>query len=132
MKLRKPFLTLMVLFGVLFPAFSMTDQSSGDNFNIFIGLFELPFLFMALIFSFLTANALKGGKFGSGMSLLAWGFLVMAVGHLHMQIDHHLGFNLFNTLFGNLGGKIAWFIALVVTWGLSGLGFYRIWKTSKI
>ena len=86
---------------------------------------------MALVFSFINAKALKGGKFGSGMNYLAWGFLVMAVGHLHMQIDYHFGFNLFDTLLGDVGGKVAWYIALVATWGLSGLGFYQIYKASK-
>jgi hypothetical protein len=95
------------------------------------GVMELPFLFISLFFAFSTAKALKGGKFGKGMNLLAWGFLVMAVGHLHMQAEHFYGFNLFKNIFGEMGGYIAWFIALVVTWGFSGLGFYSIYKASK-
>lgn len=79
----------------------------------------------------MTASALRGGKFGKGMTYLAWGFLVMAVGHLHMQLDFHLNFNLFETLLGDIGGMVAWFIALIFTWGLSGYGFYLIWKVSK-
>ncbi|GJM63120.1 hypothetical protein [Persicobacter diffluens] len=98
----------------------------------FLGGMELPFLGIALIFSFLTANRLKGGRFGAGMQLMAWGFLVMAIGHLHMQVDHFYGFNLFNTLFGAVGGQIAWFLALMVTWGLSGFGFYKIYHASKV
>jgi hypothetical protein len=74
---------------------------------------------------------MKGGKFGKGMTFMAWGFLVMAVGHLHMQIEHYYGINIFKTLFGSISGSIAWFVALVVTWGLSGLGFYSIYKASK-
>lgn len=62
---------------------------------------------------------------------MAWGFLVMAVGHMHMQADHFFGINLFNSVLGYVGGNVAWFIALVVTWSLSGLGFYSIYKASS-
>jgi hypothetical protein len=62
---------------------------------------------------------------------MAWGFLVMAFGHLHMQIEHYYGINIFKSLLGSISGSIAWFVALAVTWGLSGLGFYSIYKASK-
>lgn len=104
----------------------------GVGIEEIFGLLELPFLVMAVVFSFLTAGRLKGGKFGKGMQLLAWGFLVMAVGHLHMQVDHVYGYNLFNNLFGNSIGRYVWFVALMATWGLSTLGFYQIYKASKL
>ena len=94
-------------------------------------LFELPFLFLSLIFAFLTARELKGGIFGRGMWLLAWGFLIMAIGHLHMQVDMHFGFNLFESLLGATGGSIAWGLALMLTWALSGVGLYQMYRASK-
>ncbi len=96
------------------------------------GLLEMPFLAIALIFSFLTATRLKGGKFGSGMTLLAWGFVVMALGHLHMQIAHIFDYNIFKNIFGDTFGNYIWFVALILTWGLSALGFFKIYKASKI
>jgi hypothetical protein len=102
-----------------------------SSMSYWFGVMELPFLFIAVLFAFLTAHAMKGGKFGKGMTFMAWGFLVMAVGHLHMQIEHYYDINIFKTLFGSISGSIAWFVALVVTWGLSGLGFYSIYKASK-
>jgi hypothetical protein len=124
-----------------FSAFSQADCSvlqvnsgairASSTLSYWSGVMELPFLFISIFFAFSTASALKGGKFGKGMNLLAWGFLVMAVGHLHMQAEHFYGFNLFKYLLGEIGGSIAWFIALVVTWGFSGLGFYSIYKASK-
>ena len=101
------------------------------TFGYWFGVMEFPFLFISVFFAFSTSRALKGGRFGKGFNLLAWGFLVMAIGHLHMQVDHFFGFNLFNTLLGTLYGSIAWFAALVLTWGLSGLGFYSIYKASR-
>lgn len=99
--------------------------------NYWFGVMELPFLFIAVFFAFMTAYALRGGKFGKGMTYMAWGFLVMAVGHLHMQIEHYYGVNIFMTLLGQVSGSVAWFIALIVTWALSGLGFWSIYKASK-
>ncbi len=107
------------------------DATHASNMSYWFGVMELPFLFIAVLFAFLTAYALKGGKFGKGMTFMAWGFLVMAIGHLHMQIEHYYGVNIFKYLLGSMSGSIAWFIALVVTWGLSGLGFYSIYKASK-
>jgi len=99
--------------------------------NYWFGVMELPFLFISVFFAFMTAYALRGGKFGKGMTYMAWGFLVMAVGHLHMQIEHYYGINIFKSVLGQVSGSVAWFIALIVTWGLSGLGFWSIYKASK-
>jgi hypothetical protein len=99
--------------------------------SYWFGVMELPFLFIAVFFAFLTAHALRGGRFGKGMTYMAWGFLVMAVGHLHMQIEHYYGINIFKSVLGQISGSVAWFIALVVTWGLSGLGFWSIYKASR-
>ncbi|MCK8522142.1 hypothetical protein M0D21_11215 [Aquimarina sp. D1M17] len=109
-----------------------THSTAGLNAEQIFGLLEMPFLAIALIFSFLTATKLKGGKFGSGMTLLAWGFVVMALGHLHMQIAHIFNYNIFKNLFGETPGNYIWFVALILTWGLSALGFYKIYKASKI
>ncbi|WP_109298750.1 hypothetical protein [Aquimarina sp. AU474] len=112
------------------------DHSASTNTSMgaeqIFGLLEMPFLAIALVFSFLTATRLKGGKFGSGMTLLAWGFVVMALGHLHMQIAHIFNYNIFKNIFGDIVGNYIWFVALILTWGLSALGFYKIYKASKI
>lgn len=99
--------------------------------DLLIRLLELPFLFGCVYFAFRTAHALRGGIFGKGMRLLAWGFLVMAVGHLHLQIAEYTGFDIFRTLLGSLGGSILWVLALLLTWGLSGYGFYRIYRAAE-
>jgi len=108
---------------------SMTSQSV--NIGYWSGIMEIPFLLISVVFAFATAQALKGGKFGKGMNLIAWGFVVMAIGHFHMQIEHFYNYNILKGLLGEAGGTLAWFIALVLTWGFSGLGFYSILKASK-
>lgn len=93
-------------------------------------IFEVPGLLMAVVLAFLTANALKGGRFGSGMAFIAWGLLVMAVGHLHMQLEHQFGMDLFTRLLGASGGALAWVVALLVTWVLTGIGFFKLYRAS--
>lgn len=129
LKLLLSVLTLMSL-----SHHGQAQDLSGSTITIkeWFGILELPFLIVCLFFAFRTAHALKGGVFGNGMLLLAWGFLVMAIGHLHMQLDHFFNFNLFNHFFGSSFGNKLWFVALVVTWALSSLGFYRIYQASKV
>jgi hypothetical protein len=144
MKNPKPFALLLIVGLIIFsiPAYpqvqcnllqanNATMAMHSYNAGYWFGIMELPFLFIAVVFAFMTAHSLKGGKFGRGMTFMAWGFLVMAVGHLHMQIEHYYGYNLFQSVLGKMYGTIAWFIALVLTWGLSGMGFYSIYKASK-
>lgn len=146
MKKFRPLTLLIITIGVMAVSSQAVQAQSGcslmqvnngaaathaSNMSYWFGMMELPFLFIAVLFAFLTAHALKGGRFGKGMTFMAWGFLVMAIGHLHMQIEHYYGINILKDLLGSMSGSIAWFVALVVTWGLSGLGFYSIYKASK-
>ena len=109
---------------------AMPQHSMGNG--DWTGIIELPFLLVSVFFAFATAAKLKDGKVGRGMRLLAWGFLVMAVGHLHMQVEHFTGINLFAKLLGKDLGSLAWSLALLTTWGLSALGWYNIFDASRI
>jgi hypothetical protein len=145
MKKFRPLLLLVITVGSIASSTTAYGQSQcnllqvsnaaaaahASSANYWFGVMELPFLFISVFFAFLTAYALRGGKFGKGMTYMAWGFLVMAVGHLHMQIEHYYGVNIFQALLGSVSGSIAWFVALIVTWGLSGLGFWSIYKASR-
>jgi hypothetical protein len=95
------------------------------------GVLELPFLFIAVYFAFLVANRLKGGSFGRGMAYLAWGFVVMAIGHLHMQIDRFTGVNVIGWVFGGTLGDAVWILALASTWALSASGFVLLYRSAK-
>lgn len=108
----------------------MSDMGSMD-FQQWFGILELPFLLVCIVYSFKTAQQLKGGVFGKGMWFLAWGFSIMAVGHLSMQITNIFGVDIFDALLNQPLGKVAWFIALMATWALSALGFYKIYQASK-
>ena len=142
MKKQELLKVLPIAFVLLFAAAMVYGQGTGHDghsastasmgsIKFWFGILEFPFLFVCVYFAFATAKALKGGAFGKGMSLMAWGFLVMAIGHIHMQLDHFLGVNLFNMLLGEIVGFIAWVLALMITWSLSGLGFYNIYKASR-
>ena len=96
-----------------------------------VSLLELPFLLLGVIFAFVTARSLRGGAFGTGMLFIAIGTLIMGVGHLSMLADDLWGFSVFNVLFGNVAGPIVFVIALILTWGFTGYGFYRIYRASR-
>jgi len=99
--------------------------------EVLFGLLELPFLAIAVYFAFVVATKLHGGAFGRGMQFLAWGFLVMAVGHLHMQIERSTGINLFDSALGPHIGDAVWILALMITWALSAYGFLLIDRAAK-
>jgi hypothetical protein len=123
--------SLVILFSLLYTEGALAQDGMGSASADWFGVLELPFLFIAVWFGFRTASALQGGVFGKGINLMAWGFLVMAIGHLHMKADRYFSFNLFNTLFGQTGGFIVWIFALMTTWALAGLGFYSLYKASR-
>ncbi|HEX6924178.1 MAG TPA: hypothetical protein VF167_02025 [Longimicrobiaceae bacterium] len=125
--IRRVLFVLAMHLVIAAPLAAQTHPSTGSNAY---ALVELPALALAVVFGFLTARALRGGRLGKGMALIAWGFLVMAIGHLHMQGEMLFGFNLFETLLGQDVGQAIWVIALLVTWILTGLGFYRLYRAS--
>lgn len=98
--------------------------------SIYLNLLELPFLAVAIFYSFLTAAALRGGIFGHGMFLMAWGMLVMAAGHILMMLNTYFGTDVLHAVFGGLG-TILWVCALMLTWALMGIGLHRIYAASK-
>ena len=110
----------------------MDHGSPAIDAQFWFRILEIPFLVFVIVLAFMVSNNLKGGQFGLGMKYLAYGFLVMAIGHIHMQLDHQYGLNLFNTLLGETIGMIAWFEALIATWMLSAIGFYKIYKASRL
>src|SRR2546423_12241933 len=102
-----------------------------SDFGTWFGLLELPFLFTAVFFAFRTARALRGGALARGMNLMAWGFLVMGIGPLHMEVDRTFHYNVLPNVLGSWPGAIGGTIALVLPWAPPGLGFYPISKVSK-
>jgi hypothetical protein len=81
MKKFRPLLLLIITVGVLAspsPAFcqahcnllqanTATEISHSSNSSYWFGIMELPFLFIAVFFAFLTAHALRGGRFSTSM-----------------------------------------------------------------
>lgn len=114
------------------PAFAMDHGHGLDlNSSIILSLMELPFLGVATGYSFRTARALKGGIFGRGMSLMAWGLLVMAIGHLLMISDTYFGVNVLTATLGIFIGNVVWVAALILSWALMGVGLNSIYVASR-
>ncbi|HET8655075.1 MAG TPA: hypothetical protein VFL93_06145 [Longimicrobiaceae bacterium] len=116
---------------LLAPSTLAAQSMAGMHARQWYGMLEIPLLVVAVAFGFLTARALRGGRLGAGMSLIAWGLLVMAVGHLHMEAEALFGINVFDLVLGHTGGQVAWVAALAVTWALTAFGFYRLYRASS-
>lgn len=117
---------------VSLPAFAM-DHGGGMELDssFVLSLMELPFLGIAIAFSFRTARAMRGGIFGRGMSLMAWGLLVMAAGHLLMISDTYFGVNVLTATLGVVVGDVLWVAALILSWALMGVGLNSIYVASR-
>lgn len=126
--------TLVLLLALTAQAQDNAPMQHGGHFDItfWFAILEIPFLLICIYYSFKTAQILKGGILGIGMTFLAWGFLVMGIGHVIMQLKHFFNYDLLQVLFGYNGGAIAWFIALSTTWGLSAFGFYKMYSVGKL
>jgi hypothetical protein len=131
MTMRALFALFALTFAASVPAVSQQMPMEPSLTDHWYSIIEIPALLAAVVFGFLTARALRGGRLGTGMQLIAWGFLVMAVGHMHMQGEAIFGFNLFSVIFGSAGGEVVWIAALLVTWTLTGLGFFRLYQASS-
>lgn len=128
-----PWLALAMFFLTFLPLLWFISEKTDllSDIHIWFVIVELPFLFTAVFFGFMTANALKGGVFGQGIRLMAWGFLVMGAAHFHLMVTRLFGYDLFAKVFGDVGGTFVVMVILAMTWTLSGLGFYRIYRISK-
>jgi len=101
-------------------------------------LLELCFLLTAVCCSFYTALVLQAAERGQistqrlarAMFVLAFSFLIMGVGHLHMQWLHLTGINLFHRYLGVLWGDRLWLLALMLTWLLMCVALVLILRMS--
>ena len=132
MKLFKGMIGLLsvLIFAAVALATDTHEAMEMSSSSVFYAGLELPFILLAVFFCARTAQALRGGVFGSGMLFVSIGMIIMAVGHLHMQIEMLYHVNLFEFILGNSAGKIAWVAALLASWGFSGFGFFKIFAAS--
>jgi hypothetical protein len=96
--------------------------------NTWFALLEMPFLLVAIIFGFLIAKSVRSSLIGRGMTFIALGSLVMAIGHIIMMADQFLKENILVGFLGQVGGAWAWVAALCTSWLFYGLGFFEIYK----
>jgi hypothetical protein len=129
--IRRAALGAAVLPATLVPAAAQDSLHATMHASFTLGLLEIPFLAVAIGYSLRTAGALKGGVFGRGMMLMAGGLVVMAIGHVIMMLEMYFGINVLDLVFGSLLGSILWVVALVLSWGLMGVGFHSIYAASK-
>ena len=96
--------------------------------NTWFVVLEMPFLLVAIIFGFLIARAVRSSLIGRGMTFIALGSLVMAIGHIIMIVNGLVKEQILSVILGDVGGAWAWLVALCTSWLFFGLGFVEIYK----
>src|SRR5438876_2513777 len=96
--------------------------------NTWFVVLEMPFLLVAIIFGFLIARAVRSSLIGRGMTFIALGSLVMAIGHIIMIVNGLVKEQILSVSLGDVGGAWAWLVALCTSWLFFGLGFVEIYK----
>ena len=55
--------------------------------NTWFAVLEMPFLLVAIIYGLLIARTVRSSLIGRGMTFIALGSLVMAIGHILMIVN---------------------------------------------
>src|SRR5207249_206863 len=93
--------------------------------NTWFAVLEMPFLLVAIIFGFLIAKTVRSSLIGRGMTFIALGSLVMAIGHIILMADQLLKENILVFFLGQAGGPWAWLTALCTSRLFYGLGLFE-------
>lgn len=104
---------------------------SSLKFEEWFGFVEIVFLVVCIYYSFKTARKLKGGVFGSGMIHIAWGFVILGIGHVISQLAYIFEVDLLALILKQQQGKITEILIFVFAWGVITLGFMKIYQMTK-
>ena len=103
----------------------------GSSVADWVSVLEVPIFLTSVVMAFLTARALRGGIFGIGMLFLAVSFLIMAAGHASMFVERIADVDPFHVIFGRTLAPYAWALVLILTWAVSAIALYRIYRAAK-
>ncbi len=130
-------IAIILWFNFISLAIAQPSYKASPEAALRFQLLEIPILFLTVLFAVVAAISLQSKekvidkkKISKGMLALAIGYIIMGVGHLVMQTNRLMNTNVFNSLFGDTGGTFAWYIALILTWSSSCIGFYWIIQSS--
>src|SRR5438094_7449478 len=96
--------------------------------STWFAVLEMPFLLVAIIYGLLIARTVRSSLIGRGMTFIALGSLVMAIGHIIMIVNGLVKEQILSVILGDVGGAWAWLVALCTSWLLYGLGFIQVYK----
>ena len=96
--------------------------------STWFAVLEMPFLLVAIIYGLLIARTVRSSLIGRGMTFIALGSLVMAIGHILMIVNGLAKEQILSVILGDVGGAWAWLAALCTSWLFYGLGFIEVYK----
>ena len=121
---------------IIFPQLVYSQQAalvSWQDWGIstWLGFIEFPFLFASIFYSFKTADAFRGSKLGDGAHLLAYGFIIMTLSQVNLQLRTFFELDMLAWIFSPNVSGIVWFLGLIAMWALFAMGVFRIYQSHK-
>jgi hypothetical protein len=98
--------------------------------NFLINFTEITTGFAAALLAFQAALAFREGRLGKGMTWVAVGMVVMAIGHLILVVRRFAGVDPLGFL-GPTGSFVAFSIAVFASFIASAFGFWSIRRAAK-
>ncbi len=111
------------------PSIAIADHGTGQGIY-YDSLIELPFLILAVALGIISTRYHVTGALKTGIVYIVAGLVIMSIGHLHMQVEHIWGINIFRSVLGETAGKAIWAMALIISWSMSAYGFRSLTLSS--
>jgi hydrogenase-4 membrane subunit HyfE len=120
--------TLIII--LLLPSTALAKGSGYDvGTNLFLNSFEVVAGFAAALLAYASARTHRKRSIGKGMTFVAVGMGIMAIGHLILALRRTAKFDPLGFL-GESGSVLAFFLAVFASFLASATGFWLIRRSS--
>lgn len=99
----------------------------GRDLLEWLGVLELPFLLVCLVYAWLSTRAMQDGILGRGLRYLLWGLILLTLLHICTQFLGIIGWQSAEWPF-YAGFRSLLYIGV---WGCFAFGFYHLYQVSK-
>jgi len=128
---RTLFAGLAALVLVVFtPSLALAQGAAEVKENILLNSTEVFLGLCAAAMAFATAQVLRGGRLGKGMTWVAVGMVIMAIGHLILVVRRVGKFDPLAFL-GETGSVIGFFLAVFCSFSASIFGFWLMRRAGR-
>ena len=108
------------------PKLAAADAASFSQVDVWVELAQCAVMLLVTMVAFRTAASLKGGFFGPGMGLFAWGIAILALAQAAELALRRFGVPLPPAVL-----EISQLVLWITSWALFGGGFHQISRASR-